>query len=170
MVLCLSPVSTMTLSTRYLVRQLAASAALLVAAAAVADAQATTDKKPQQAPAHAHGTPAAHTASGWSQMDAFHEVLQKTWHPAARSNDLRPIRTTADTLAQRAEAWAQSTPPAGCDSPKVKESVQRIQSDTRLLVMAIRRNAPDGEVKAALKGVHDVFGVAERGCTAAGQH
>src|SRR5688572_19431105 len=74
--------------------------------------------------AQAAGTPAPkamdhHAASsGWKELDAFHEIMAATWHPA-KSGDLKDIRAKADSLSASAKNWAASKVPAACDKKEI---------------------------------------------------
>jgi hypothetical protein len=104
-----------------------------------------------------------HGASGWKQLDAYHELMAATWHPA-KTNDLKPIRAKADSLAAAAKTWAASTAPHGCDSKAIKDAIADVEKGSANVAKLVAANVPDAELRAALHDVHERFEVVEKGC------
>jgi hypothetical protein len=152
----------------------------LVAPAAVAAALLTPAARASAQHAGHHAAPAADTAarvtkdghgadhamSGWKEMDAFHQLMMATWHPASGKNDLAPTRARAGELAAAARAWAAAAVPKACDTPATRAAVKKVAADAdALAALAARPGATDAALKASLKGVHDAFEPVEHGCT-----
>lgn len=140
---------------------LAAMAAAAPLAAQVPDSAAT--KKPMKMEMEDHAM------SGWKELDAFHMVMMATWHPASMKKDLAPARARAGELATKAEAWAQSGFPTPCDTPALREAVNRATAGSKALA-ALVKEGTDAQVTEALKGVHDSFEVVEKGCKPGASH
>ena len=127
------------------------------------------------AKAHAgHGTmtvtkDASHAAGGWKEMDAFHNVLAATWHPASKGDDLKPLRAKAGALADVARAWAAAAVPKACDTPATRTTIAALATDARALAdLAARPATTDAQLKASLKALHDRFEPVEHGCAPGG--
>ena len=111
-----------------------------------------------------------HTQSGWKELDAFHTLLAATWHPAA-TNDLKPLRATADSLAGAAKTWGDSKVPPACDAKPIKDAIAEVASGSAKVAQLVQKNAADAELKSALHDVHERFEVVEKGCKpGAGHH
>ena len=121
-----------------------------------------------------HGTAAdtgkaAHTASGWKEMDAFHQLMMATRHPAQGKGDLAPTRAQAGAMADAARTWAAAAVPKACDTPATRTALTALATDSRALAeLAAKPATADAELKAALKALHDRFEPLEHGCAPAG--
>lgn len=93
--------------------------------------------------------------TGWKELDAFHGMMQATWH-GAMDNDLRAAKAMSGDVVKSAEAWVKSAGPAGCDNAALRKALPGIVADARAYD-AIAKSGTDAEVKAALKKVHDGF-------------
>lgn len=114
------------------------------------------------ASAQEHGSD-HHGKSGWKELDAYHELMAATWHPA-KSNDLKPIRAKADSLASAAKVWSESKVPAACDTKPIKDAIADVVTGSTQMLHLVHGNAGDAELKAALHDVHERFEVVEKGC------
>ncbi len=112
---------------------------------------------------------APHAAGGWMEMDAFHNVLAATWHPASKSDDLQPLRARAGALADAARAWAAAAMPKACDTPETRTTIAALATDARALAdLAAKPATTDAQLKASLKALHDRFEPVEQGCAPGG--
>lgn len=112
--------------------------------------------------------PAGHSMehmSGWRELDAYHMVMMRVWHPAKETNDLAPIRAHAAHLAASADSLAAATIPAACDTPANRDAVTRVRTDSRALATLVA-SGTDAAVKEALTALHDRFEVLNKGCSA----
>jgi hypothetical protein len=107
--------------------------------------------------------PAAMTASAeagqsdkWPEMSAFHDVMSATFHPM-EEGDLKPIRSRAQDMAVKAMQWANSTPPAIYDQPKIKVNLRKLSNESIHLAARIVDKASDEQVKELLTALHDRF-------------
>ena len=110
-----------------------------------------------------------HAASGWKEMDAFHQLMMATWHPAQGKGDLAPSRAQAGAMADAARTWAAAPVPKACDTPATRTALAALATDSRALAeLAAKPGTADAELKAALKALHDRFEPLEHGCAPAG--
>lgn len=94
----------------------------------------------------------------WRELNGVHSVLHLMHEPLMKSGDLAPARRNAGVLADAAEKWAQSTPPAECKAPAdAGVQIAPIATDARALAKLAEANAPDEEFKAALEKLHKGF-------------
>jgi hypothetical protein len=103
--------------------------------------------------------------SPWKELDAYHELMMATWHPAKDKNDLAPMRAKAAAMVTAANVLAASTAPKGCDAPKLKSAAAALPGETKAVADLVTAKADDVSLKAALKGLHEKFDVLEMGCT-----
>ncbi len=114
----------------------------------------------------AHGATAGSSMehmSGWKELDAYHMVMMRVWHPAKEKGDLAPIRAQAAALAASADRWQKSVMPAACDTPANREHVVAVQRDSHALAHIVA-DGSDAAVLDALRLLHDRFEVVNRGC------
>jgi hypothetical protein len=108
-----------------------------------------------------------HMMGPWTEMNAFHRVMAATWHPASQKGDVAPLKARVKELLSTADAWTASKPPsmpASCSAEAVRNAATKVAAETKALVALVDSGADDARLKAALKGVHDAFEVAEKGC------
>ena len=134
---------------------------VLCAALAAASTSAAAQASP---PKREHAAAMDHHMSGWKEMDAFHMLMMRTWHPAKASNDLAPIRAKADSMAAAAAGWAKAAVPAACDDQATRTTIARVASDSRALATLVRGRASDARVKSALAALHERFETVEESC------
>jgi hypothetical protein len=142
--------------------KLALIAILVAAVPTTLPAQDTTKPKPDSARA---GMMDHHMAGPWKEMNAFHHVLGATWHPADHEGNLAPLKSRAKELLNTAPAT-----PAGCGSDAVRGAATKVAMEMKALVALLDSRSEDAKLKAALKGVHDAFEIAEKGCAGHGGH
>jgi hypothetical protein len=104
-----------------------------------------------------------HAKSGWNELDAYHEIMAATWHPA-KDNDLKPIRARADSLAASAKRWAEAKVPTACDTKPIKDAIADVVTGSARVAQLVAAKAADADVRAALHDVHERFEVVEKGC------
>lgn len=104
-----------------------------------------------------------HARSGWKELDAYHDVMSATWHPA-KNNDLKPIRAQADSLSASARRWSESKVPTACDTKPIKDAIADVVTGSAKVAQLVAADATDADLRAALSAVHDRFEVVEKGC------
>lgn len=152
-------------------RLLLLASALIVAPLAMAASQAAPP--PQKADSARKGDMDSHLMGPWKEMNAFHQVMAATWHPASEKNDLAPLRARAGDLARTADAWKTSRPPAmprTCGGEPVLKAIASVVDSAKALAAMVASGAADDAIKASLKSVHDTFEVAEKACAGHGDH
>ena len=92
----------------------------------------------------------------WQELDAFHEVMSKTFHPAEEGK-LEPIRTRSQEMLDRAVAWKNSTAPEGYDKSAVLQNLKKLVKGSKEINKMVKKNASDKELKEELTELHDVF-------------
>jgi uncharacterized coiled-coil DUF342 family protein len=92
----------------------------------------------------------------WQELDAFHEVMSKTFHPAEEGK-LEPIRSRSAEMVEKAIAWKNSTAPEGYDKPAVLENLKKLVKGAKEIDKMVKKNASDKELKEELSELHDVF-------------
>ncbi len=112
---------------------------------------------------HAH-TDMKEPATGWKELDAFHELMAASWHPASGQNDLAPAKAKAADMAKAAKTWAGSKAPKGCDTPKIKNALTKVNAETQDYAALVAKGSDDATIKTKLGGIHEMFEVVESGC------
>ena len=99
------------------------------------------------------------TAQGkakWNEMEAFHEVMSKTFHPSEEGK-LEPIRTRSQEMADKAKAWKSSSAPEGYNKKAVKKSLNALVKGANEINSLVKSKAADDILKKKLSALHDVF-------------
>jgi hypothetical protein len=89
-------------------------------------------------------------------LDAFHEVMSKTFHPSEEGK-LEPIRSRSAEMLEKAIAWKNSTAPEGYDKTAVMENLKKLVKGAKEINKMVKKNASDKELKEELSELHDVF-------------
>lgn len=92
----------------------------------------------------------------WPELDAYHSVMSKTFHPAEEGN-LKPIFENAATLAQKATLLKTSAIPAEYQKPGVKEAIAKLEKESKGLAKMVKKGKSETELKTAIYALHDRF-------------
>jgi hypothetical protein len=92
----------------------------------------------------------------WKEMDAFHEVMAKTFHPAEEGK-LEPIKVRSLEMLDKAIDWQNSTAPEGYNQKAVKKSLKELVKGAKEINNLVKEKAPDDVLKTKLSRLHDVF-------------
>jgi hypothetical protein len=92
----------------------------------------------------------------WKEMETFHEIMSKTFHPAEEGK-LEPIRTRSAEMVEKAIAWQGSLAPEGYDKKAVKEPLKNLVKGAKDINKLVKEKASDDVLKAKLSALHDVF-------------
>ena len=92
----------------------------------------------------------------WNELDAFHEVMAKTFHPAEEGK-LEPIRSRSAEMVEKAIAWKNSAAPEGYDKNAVLKNLKKLVKGAKEIDKMVKKNASDKELKEELSELHDVF-------------
>jgi len=98
----------------------------------------------------------AQQKAAWKEMDDFHEVMAKTFHPAEEGK-LEPIRNRSQEMQDKAAAWENSNAPEGYDKKAVKKSLKQLVKGSREINKLVKEKATDNILKEKLSALHDVF-------------
>lgn len=100
---------------------------------------------------------AASDLAPWNtHVDAYHEVMSTTFHPA-EEGDLQPLKTKAGMLAERGAAWANMTLPASLKGKGIEAKLQALATGSREIAELVQKNASDEALTKAITALHDVF-------------
>ncbi len=105
----------------------------------------------------------------WQELDAFHEVMSKTFHPSEEGK-LEPIRTRSQEMVDKAIAWKNSTAPEGYDKNAIKKNLSKLVKGAKEINKMVKKNASDKELKDELLELHGVFHEIVEKCNAEEQH
>jgi hypothetical protein len=92
----------------------------------------------------------------WKEMETFHEVMAKTFHPMEEGN-LKPIMARATEMATKAKQWADAKPPKEFDKANVKELLGKLVTESKALSDLVAAKGSETDVKKALSALHDRF-------------
>jgi hypothetical protein len=98
----------------------------------------------------------AQEKKSWKELDAFHEVMSKTFHPA-EDGKLEPIKARSQEMVDKAIAWQNSKAPAGYDKNAVKSALKKLVAGAKEINKLVKSNATDAVIKEKLSALHDVF-------------
>ena len=105
----------------------------------------------------------------WKQMEAFHQVMAQTFHPAEEGN-MDPVKTRIDELVKAAVTWQRSPLPKGYSKVAVSESLDQLVATAKKLRKTIRTEAADEEIFAQLNDLHDRFHEVQEKCRDGEEH
>ena len=100
--------------------------------------------------------PAHAQKAKWQELDAFHEVMSKTFHPAEEGK-LEPIRSRSAEMVEKAIAWKNSAAPEGYDKTAVLGNLKKLVKGAKEINKMVKKNASDNALKSELSELHDVF-------------
>lgn len=96
--------------------------------------------------------------TAWKEMNGFHAIMHLMHQPLMKSGDLTQVKGHASHLAQLADSWAKSKPPAECHAPATaQESVTKFSAEVAALSRTVEAKAPDDAIKTSFNALHDRF-------------
>lgn len=101
-------------------------------------------------------TASAEDTGKWSEQSLFHEVMSQTFHPM-EEGELKPIRSRAGEMAEKARKWADSKPPKIYDKPEIKSNLAKLADESKALAALVDGKANDTQIKESLTALHDRF-------------
>lgn len=94
--------------------------------------------------------------STWdAAMEAYHDVMSATFHPAEEGN-LEPLKTRFAELATQAEAWAALPLPEKHQGKGLETVMQQLKTESAA-IGAVVSNGADEEITQAITALHEVF-------------
>lgn len=92
----------------------------------------------------------------WTQLEDYHAVMSKTFHPAEEGN-LKPVLENAASLAKAATVLKMSEIPADYQKPGVKEVLKKLEKESKGLAKMVTKGKSEEELKKAIYALHDRF-------------
>jgi putative intracellular protease/amidase len=92
----------------------------------------------------------------WPELDDYHTVIAKTFHPAEEGN-LQPLLQNAAELAEKATVLQKSIIPSKYQKPGVKESINALEKESKTIAKLVKKKANEEELKKAIFALHDRF-------------
>ena len=92
----------------------------------------------------------------WKELNDFHEVMSKTYHPA-ENNNLAPLKENIGLMVQRAEALRKAPMPAGFDKREVRRYTKKLLKQVKEIQEEIAEGESDAELKEELTEAHTIF-------------
>lgn len=92
----------------------------------------------------------------WKQLNDYHELLSKTFHPAEDGN-FDPIKNSSEDLVVKAEALDLKTMPQELRTSQLDETIAVLKKQTKTVNDLVQKKAPNAEILRAFQNLHDVF-------------
>jgi len=92
----------------------------------------------------------------WKQMEEFHSVMSKTFHPAEEGN-LKPTKDNAAELVAKAKTWESSAVPAGYDAKAAKPILKKLVESCNAVQAGVKAKKTDKELVVLMTTAHDAF-------------
>lgn len=92
----------------------------------------------------------------WKQLNDYHELLSKTFHPAEEGN-FDAIKNSSEDLVAKAEALDIKTMPQELRTGKLDETILLLKKQTKTVNDLVQKKAPNVEIMRAFQNLHDVF-------------
>ena len=96
-------------------------------------------------------------SGGWKELDAFHKIMAKAYHPLKDSGNLVPAKQLINQLAEEAEKWSGADLPEKVNTSEMKEKLQKLKTEARVLANDVRDGASDDLLKDKMIKLHDQF-------------
>ncbi|BDQ12848.1 hypothetical protein [Sediminibacterium sp. TEGAF015] len=107
--------------------------------------------------------------ASWKQMEDFHSVMSKTFHPAEEGN-LKPLKENITTLVAKAKAWESGAVPSGYDAKVAKPILKQLVAKCTAVEAAIKAKKSDKELTTLITATHDVFHELKEKCKPGEKH
>ncbi|MBK7562101.1 MAG: hypothetical protein IPP43_07250 [Chitinophagaceae bacterium] len=101
-------------------------------------------------------TSMAQEKKAWKEMEAFHEVMSKTFHPAEEGK-FEPIKARSAEMVEKAIAWKNSKAPEGFNQQAVQKNLVKLVKGAKKVNKTVQKNASDADLKEQLTELHTVF-------------
>ncbi|HRH33863.1 MAG TPA: hypothetical protein PKY12_02345 [Catalimonadaceae bacterium] len=92
----------------------------------------------------------------WAELQTFHSVMAKTFHPAEEGN-LAPLKANAADLLAKAKAWKAAAVPAGFKKEETAKVLTELVAKCEEINKAVTAKADDKKLTALITEAHDVF-------------
>ena len=105
----------------------------------------------------------------WKQMEEFHSVMSKTFHPAEEGN-LNPTKENAANLTIKAKAWESAPVPKGYDAAIAKPILKKLVASCEAVEAAVKAKKSDKELTSLITKAHDDFHEIKEKCMVGEKH
>jgi hypothetical protein len=105
----------------------------------------------------------------WKQMEEFHSVMSKTFHPAEEGN-LTPTKENAANLTSKAKAWESAPIPKGYDAAIAKPILKKLVASCEAVEAAVKAKKSDKELTSLITKAHDDFHEIKEKCVVGEKH
>jgi hypothetical protein len=105
----------------------------------------------------------------WKQMDEFHAVMSKTFHPAEEGN-LNPTKNNAAILTSKAKAWESAPVPKGYDAAIATPILKKLVASCEAVEAAVKAKKSDKELTSLITKAHDDFHEIKEKCMVGEKH
>lgn len=92
----------------------------------------------------------------WAELQSFHSVMSKTFHPAEEGN-LQPLKANAADLLAKAKAWKAAAVPSGFKKEETTKVLTDLVAKCEEINKAVSAKADDKKLTALITEAHDVF-------------
>ena len=92
----------------------------------------------------------------WTELDAFHQVMAQTFHPAEKGN-LAPIRERSEEMLEKAIILQNGRVPPSFNNAGIIKSIGYLVTGSKKLSHFIQVKADDGTIFKHLNSLHDTF-------------
>jgi hypothetical protein len=94
--------------------------------------------------------------TAWKEMQDFHAVMSKTFHPA-EENNLQPTKDSAAVLLTKAKAWQNSAVPKGYNATVAAPILKQLVAECDAINKAVADKKTDTELKQLITKAHETF-------------
>ena len=99
----------------------------------------------------------------WSEMDSFHTVMSKSFHPTEEGN-FKPLRENASLLEQKAKSWKLAKIPEGINAKKTKPFLEKLVKECVGIKASVTKNKPDSTLLRQITAAHETFHALVESC------
>lgn len=92
----------------------------------------------------------------WKELQAFHAVMSKSFHPTEEGN-LQPLKENSENLLAKAKEWQKSAVPADFDKEKTTKVLVDLVAKCEAINTAVKAKANDEDLKKLITEAHEVF-------------
>ncbi|MGC4023437.1 MAG: hypothetical protein QM734_16550 [Cyclobacteriaceae bacterium] len=95
--------------------------------------------------------------ANWPELESFHKIMAKVFHPLKDSNNLAPAKMLIGDLATQAATWSAASLPKEVDTPEMKSMLEDLKNDSQLLADTVKNGAADSLVSKNVSAIHRQF-------------
>ena len=93
---------------------------------------------------------------GWKELNDFHTIMSKTFHPTEEGN-FEPLKKHASDLNASAKVWAASEVPAGFDKELTPKILAELVSKCEEIEKSVTAKSDDDMLKKQITEAHEIF-------------